>query len=59
MKPRSTARPVWLFSLDSENFHAAPSTTGSLLAWYRARGARRDATQIELRHFRARADVAD
>jgi hypothetical protein len=54
----ATTRPVWLFSLDSENFHAAPTTTGSLLAWYRVHGERGARTSVHLVHLRERADVA-
>jgi hypothetical protein len=50
-------RPVWLFSLDSEGFHAAPTTTGSLIAWYRARGAHPGETVFRQVHFRDRAEV--
>ena len=46
------AREVWLFSLDSEGFHAAPTTTGGLIAWYRRNGARVDQTRFRQVHFR-------
>lgn len=44
-------RPVWLFSMDTEQFHAPPLTTGALKAHYAARGARAADTEIELVHF--------
>jgi hypothetical protein len=45
-------RPVWLFSLDTEEFWAAPLTTGGLKAYYQAHGQRAGDTEIELVHFR-------
>ena len=35
-----TQRPVWLFSMDSDQFWAAPSTTGGLKAYYQQYGSR-------------------
>ena len=55
---RDGRRPVWLFSLDSEQFHAAPTTTGGLIAWYRAWGATPAAIDFRQLHFREREDVA-
>ncbi|TNF34236.1 MAG: B12-binding domain-containing radical SAM protein [Gammaproteobacteria bacterium] len=51
-------RPVWLFSLDSEHFHAAPTATGGLIAWYRVYGQTPDAIDFRQIHFREREDVA-
>lgn len=51
------ARPVWLFSLDSENFHAAPLTTGALIAFYRRYGAAPDSTAFAQLHFESAAAV--
>ncbi len=45
-------RPVWLFSMDSDNFHAAPTTTGALKAYYLRYGSQPDAMDMELLHFR-------
>ncbi len=47
-KPR---RPVWLFSLDSDQFYAAPTTTGGLKAYYQ-RWTASGKADIELIHFR-------
>lgn len=47
-----TPRPVWLFSMDSEHFHAAPTTTGGLQAYYQHYGNAVDSTSIELLHFK-------
>ncbi|MFK7731046.1 MAG: radical SAM protein [Pseudomonadales bacterium] len=45
-------RPVFLFSMDSEQFHAAPLTTGGLQAYYQRFGKRCDDTEFHLLHFR-------
>ena len=54
----TAARAVWLFSLDSEGFHAAPTTTGALMAWYRHHGARGAQTAFRQVHFRDAAQVS-
>ena len=51
-------RPVWLFSMDSDEFHAPPTTTAALTAYFRKYGASSDATDIELVHFQGAADIA-
>ncbi len=50
-------RDIWLFSLDSEGFHAAPTTTGSLIAWYRRHGLRPEETLFHQVHFRGAEQV--
>lgn len=50
-------RPVWLFSLDSEQFSAAPMTTGGLKAYYLAHGRQVESTHIEIVHFLAHEAV--
>ena len=45
-------RPVWLFSMDTQNFAAPPTTTAALKAYYRAYGLHYEQTSIELVHFR-------
>jgi Radical SAM superfamily len=47
-----TKRPVWLFSMDSDQFWAAPSTTGGLKAYYKQYGKRWQQTALELVHLR-------
>lgn len=47
-----TQRPVWLFSMDSEQFWAAPTTTGGLKAYYKHYGKHWDSCNIELVHLR-------
>ncbi len=44
-------RPVFLFSMDSEQFHAAPLTTGGLQAYYQRYGQCSDETEFHLLHF--------
>ncbi len=50
-------RPVWLFSLDTEQFAAVPLTTGRLKAYFQAHGARAAETDIEIVHFFGQAEV--
>ncbi|MBK6741357.1 MAG: cobalamin-dependent protein [Haliea sp.] len=44
-------RPIWLLSLDSDTFPAAPMTTGGLKAYYQELGKHPDAVDIQLVHF--------
>ena len=44
-------RPIWLLSLDSDTFPAAPMTTGGLKAYYQEFGATPDQMDIQLVHF--------
>jgi len=44
-------RPVWLFSLDTEQFSAVPMTTGRLKAYFLKYGSSAARTEIELAHF--------
>jgi radical SAM superfamily enzyme YgiQ (UPF0313 family) len=50
------ARPVWLFSMDSPGFWAAPLTTGALEAFHRVHG--RQPCSFERVHFRDAAAIA-
>jgi hypothetical protein len=50
-------RPVFLFSLDTEQFYGPPMTTGALKAYFLARGTTTAATDVHLVHFKDRADV--
>jgi hypothetical protein len=52
----ASIRPVWLFSMDSPGFWAAPLTTGALKAWHMRHG--RQACTMELVHFRDDAAIA-
>lgn len=56
MADPASIRPVWLFSMDSPGFWAAPLTTGALKAWHLHHGRR--ACAIELVHFRDAAAIA-
>ncbi len=44
-------RPVWLFSLDTEQFSAVPMTTGRLKAYFAQYGTSAAETEVELVHF--------
>ena len=44
-------RPIWLLSLDSDTFPAAPMTTGGLKAYYHEFGKNSAQTDIQLVHF--------
>ena len=50
-------RPVWLLSMDSEQFNAPPTTTAALVAYFRKYGASAASTNIELVHFQSGADI--
>jgi hypothetical protein len=50
-------RPVWLFSLDTEQFDAPPMATGGLKAYFVRHGATAAATDVALVHFHRRAQV--
>jgi len=50
-------RPVWLLSMDSEQFNAPPTTTAALSSYYRRYGARSADTRIELVHFQQADDI--
>jgi len=54
----SLQRPVWLFSMDSEQFNAPPTTTAALTAYFRKYGASAADTDIQLEHFRGADDIA-
>jgi hypothetical protein len=49
-------RPIWLLSLDSDTFPAAPMTTGGLKAYYESLGKHSAQTDIQLVHFVNRPD---
>jgi len=44
--------PVFLFSMDSDQFWAAPTTTGGLKAYYQRYGTNTEHYHLELLHFR-------
>lgn len=50
-------RPVWLFSMDSDQFCAPPLTTGGLTAYFRKHGQSSTVTDITLVHFQQPADI--
>ena len=51
-------RPVWLLSMDSEQFNAPPTTTAALTAYYRKYGTRADQTAFDMVHFQSGDDIA-
>ena len=53
----SAKRPVWLLSMDSEDFYSAPTTTGTLKAYYLANGTQASSSDIQLVHFPEGADI--
>ncbi len=52
-------RPVWLFSLDTEEFWAAPLATGGLKAYFERHGKSAASTSIEIVHFRYAEQIAE
>jgi hypothetical protein len=50
-------RPVWLLSMDSEAFHAPPTTTASLTAYFRKYGSSAASTDITLVHFQGPDEI--
>ena len=44
-------KPVWLLSMDSDQFPAAPMTTGGLKAYYQRFGSNAHNTDLQLVHF--------
>lgn len=50
-------RPVWLLSMDSEQFNAPPTTTAGLASYYRQYGKHSADTSIELVHFQHIEDI--
>jgi hypothetical protein len=50
-------RPVWLLSMDSEEFQAPPTTTASLYAYFAKYGSTAAETDIELAHFQNEAAI--
>lgn len=50
-------RPVWLLSMDSEQFYSAPTTTATLKAYYQQHGKHSDQQNIQLVHFETSEDT--
>ena len=51
-------RPVWLLSMDSEQFNAPPTTTAALVAYFRKYGSTADETAVDMVHFQNGDDIA-
>ncbi|MFT5766502.1 MAG: hypothetical protein ACI9DH_000318 [Halioglobus sp.] len=52
-------RPVWLMSMDSDQFNAPPTTTAALTAYFRKYGKSSADTDIYLEHFQSADSIAD
>ncbi len=52
-------RPVWLISMDSDQFNAPPTTTAALTAYFRKYGTTSDRTDIKLEHFQDGLEISD
>ncbi len=50
-------RPVWLFSMDSDQFYSPPTTTAALSSYFQKYGNTADQTDIELVHFRDSTEI--
>ena len=50
-------RPVWLLSMDSEQFNAPPTTTAALTSYFKRYGSSWNQTDISLTHFNDSADI--
>ncbi|MFW6067241.1 MAG: B12-binding domain-containing radical SAM protein, partial [Myxococcota bacterium] len=50
-------RPVWLFSLDTEQFASPPMTTGALAAYFQRYGETAERTDVRLVHFLQREEI--
>ena len=57
LAPASMRRPVWLFSMDTEEFAAPPMTTGGLKAFSLRYGTTSSETEMELVHFLRPGDL--
>lgn len=51
-------RPVWLMSMDSDQFNAPPTTTAALTAYFRKYGTSSAHTDIHLEHFQSPDDIS-
>lgn len=52
-------RPLWLFSMDTEQFSSPPLVTGALKSYFLRNGTTADATTIELVHFHRREEIGE
>ena len=50
-------RPVWLLSMDSDEFNAPPTTTASLTAYFNRYAQSATDTHIDLVHFQCAANI--
>jgi hypothetical protein len=59
LEPHHLNRPVWLISMDSDQFNAPPTTTAALTAYFRKYGASSNRTDIKLVHFQGGLEIPD
>ncbi len=59
LRDSALKRPIWLLSMDSDQFNAPPTTTAALLSYYRAYGRKAADCEVELVHFRDEAAIPD
>jgi hypothetical protein len=57
MEPNPLKRPVWLLSMDSDEFNAPPTTTASLTAYFNRYAQSATDTHIDLVHFQCAANI--
>jgi tRNA A37 methylthiotransferase MiaB len=50
-------RPVWLMSMDSDQFNAPPTTTAALTAYFNKYGTTAESTDIRLEHFQTGDEI--
>ncbi|RLA42592.1 MAG: hypothetical protein DRQ97_13810, partial [Gammaproteobacteria bacterium] len=50
-------RPVWLLSMDSEQFNAPPTTTAALTSYFKMYGSSWQQTDLKLQHFSCAEDI--
>ena len=50
-------RPVWLLSMDSEQFNAPPTTTAALTSYFKMYGSSWQQTKLNLQHFSCAEDI--
>ncbi len=50
-------RPVWLLSMDTEQFNAPPTTTAALTSYFKTYGASWQHTALTLEHFSCATDI--
>ncbi len=52
-------RPVWLLSMDSEQFNAPPTTTAALTSYFKSYGESWQRTDLALKHFHSITEIGE